>query len=575
MIQFLRSLIFNILFYVYTTFTCLFLLWTLLLPEITAWRIYNMYFRGVYWLEVIILGLRIKVEGLENLPEDGRYIVAAKHQSAHETMIFPLLLNDPAIIMKKGLMQIPLWGWYAKKAGMIGVDRGGRQKAITSIVEGSKRIFAQNRPLIIFPQGTRTNVTDTTMNRPYKGGISKIYEQVNCPIVPAALNTGVFWGRNTFIKKSGVITFKFLPPIPAGLEPAEMMLKLEQSLEPESTKLAEKAQAQLEKDEFKHCVADIIGIITFLIALWSGYWLWSAKAVEHVMLDVQSDLEQGPLGITYKDVHMSGYPFHIKMDMRYVTMKTPNLNVYIPHLQASAFPIPGYPLTIESKSPIILKPHAFDRQNDIFTIDYMGMEIADAVPSPFHFAKNTTLSYHLHSMMIKSKDLTIRAFGEVSQDPQTMINNGEIIFILEGYQNYMSDMIANGYLDRAPTMFFVTMLQNQSTQWLKQARQEERKDIPNPLSQDAIIIPLSVRNNDLYAGMFKLGSLPTSDTQQAISNDEKISPPPIIQSHPRMPTPPIDIEELAKEQNFGNTSMDTLYEESNDLPPAPNAIKNP
>lgn len=583
MIQFLRSLLFNIVFFSYTAFICIFLLWSLLLSRYRAWQVYNAYFKSVYWLEVLILGLKVKVEGLEHLPEDGKYIVAAKHQSAHETMIFPLLLHDPAIIMKKGLMQIPLWGWYAKKAGMIGVDRGGRQKAIASIVEGSKRVFVDNRPLIMFPQGTRTQLTDTTLNRPYKGGIAKIYQQVHCPIVPAALNTGVFWGKNTFIKKAGTATIKFLPPIPPDLPPDEMMKKLEQAIEPESAKLVEEAQAKLRDDEFKNGVADIFGIITLLILLWSGYWLYMAKAVEHAMVDMRADMQQeGPVQVSFEDVSTSGYPFKIELNIKDIKVNAPTITANIPALTARAFPIPGYPITIESRAPITLTPLVKSQEQE-FVIDYLGLEIENAVP-PLFKNDSEPQSYFLKSMLLKSGMLTMRAFGNISLDEETMAHNGELVLILEGYEKYLQDMIEKDIMERAPAMFFLAMLKNQSEQWLEQARNDNRQDIPT-LTQDAIIIPFNIRNNEIYAGMFKIGSLgaplPRKSTPmiQDYIGDEPLNSkvPPAIQTHPELPNPPVDIDELMRQRDFesmGDNSLDTLLEESENLPPSPNAIRN-
>jgi 1-acyl-sn-glycerol-3-phosphate acyltransferase len=530
-----------------------------------------MYFKSVYWLEVLILGLRVKVEGQEHLPEDGKFIVAAKHQSAHETMIFPLLLNDPAIIMKKGLMQIPLWGWYAKKAGMIGVDRGGRQKAIASIVEGSKKVFADNRPLIIFPQGTRTDVGDTTRTRPYKGGIAKIYEQVSCPIVPAAINSGVFWGRNSFIKKSGTITIKFLPAIPANLPPSEMMEKLEQTLEPESARLVEEAQAKLADEEFKRGVSDIFGIITILIMLWSGYWLYMAKSVEHLMLDARTDLQDGPVKISYEGVGTSGYPAKIGLTIKDIRMDAPNIQVSMPELLAQAFPIPGYPLTIESKQPILIKP-LLSGQKEEFVIDYLGMEVANAMPSLFQ-NESAQQSYYLKSLLLKSGKLTMRAFGTIAQDTETLAHNGELVVVLEGYNDYLNDMIDKGVAERTPTLFFLGMLQNQSEQWLEKARQQKRDDIPN-LSKDALILPFTIQDNDVYAGMFKIGSLGKTlprKSQNALDDiDQELNP--LIPPAPSGKD--INIDEFMQEEDLEATDMDTLLGESIDLPPSPDIIRN-
>ena len=151
----LRSLIFNIAFYGWTTIACFGLLWMLLLPRRHMIAVVRWYLDTVGWLERTILGLDYEVRGRENLPA-GACIVAAKHQSAWETMKLHALFGDPAIVLKRELTWIPIWGWYARKARMIAVDRGARGKALSSMIENSRPVAAEGRPIVIFPQGTRT-----------------------------------------------------------------------------------------------------------------------------------------------------------------------------------------------------------------------------------------------------------------------------------------------------------------------------------------------------------------------------------------------------------------------------------
>lgn len=182
--------------------------------------------------------LDYEVTGLENMPQDNRCIYAAKHQSAWETVKLHLLFNDPVIVLKKELQYIPIFGWYIWRTGMIAVKRKRRGQAISSLLEGARHALEQNRSIVIFPQGTRTAVGK---KMPYKRGISALYEELNIPIVPIALNSGIFWGRKSFKKKSGTITVEFLPIIPAGLSTEEMMEKLQTSIETASTQLEKNA----------------------------------------------------------------------------------------------------------------------------------------------------------------------------------------------------------------------------------------------------------------------------------------------------------------------------------------------
>ncbi len=233
----LRSIAFNIAFYIYNIVTCLMFLPMLIVPRKWAFHALMGYFNGIYWLERIFIGLDYRVEGRENLPADGRYIVAVKHQSAYETLKMQRIFGDIAIILKKELQWIPLWGWYTKKLGMIAVDRGGREKAVKSIVEGSRRVLNENRPIIIYPQGTRVSIHDTARDKPYKIGIARMYDAQSVPVVPVAMNAGQFWGKHAFLKYPGKVVFRILPPIMPGLPTMEFLKKLEEVTEANTIEL--------------------------------------------------------------------------------------------------------------------------------------------------------------------------------------------------------------------------------------------------------------------------------------------------------------------------------------------------
>ena len=232
----IRNILFNTLYILTSVFWSLFLVWTLILPRKWAIKIiHDTYFRSIFLLEKYILNLDYKIEGWENVPQDSGFILACKHQSAYETLRLPYLFADIAIVLKRELTWFPIWGWYPVKMGMIPIDRGSAKVAMASIVKGAKRILhEEKRPLLIFPEGTRTIVGQT---RKYKGGVGRIYEATNTPVVPVALNSGLFWGKNKIWKRSGVVTIKFLPPIKPGLPMAEFMDRLQSDIERESERL--------------------------------------------------------------------------------------------------------------------------------------------------------------------------------------------------------------------------------------------------------------------------------------------------------------------------------------------------
>lgn len=235
---FIKSLIFNIAFFAYSLAASLLFSWIFVLPPRKAFAVLLYYFRGVTWVERVFMNLDYAVTGLENLPPKGTpYILAVKHYSAYETLTVPVIFGDIAIILKRELTWIPFWGWYTIKTGMIPVDRGGGSKAIASLIRGGKRVTAEGRPILIFPQGTRVAPDDTTADKPYKIGIAKIAHALGVPIVPVATNSGAFWPKHSFYKKSGIVDFKVLPPIALKDSAPETLKALESALEPACAEL--------------------------------------------------------------------------------------------------------------------------------------------------------------------------------------------------------------------------------------------------------------------------------------------------------------------------------------------------
>lgn len=239
----LRSILFNA-YYVFGSLLCsVLLLWALFLPEKKcAQAVGDLYGAFIGFGARRIMGLRLVIEGMEHLPP-GPCIIAAKHQSAYETLTLPFMrrFGYPAIVLKKELTKIPLWGLYPKRMGLIAIDRGQGMAAMRAMIDGCKKALASGRPVVIFPQGTRVA---PGAKAPYKAGLAKLYKELDVPVVPLALNTGLFWGRNAFFKKPGTITYKILPPIPPGQPPLRVMEQLEKILEEESDRLLTAARPQ-------------------------------------------------------------------------------------------------------------------------------------------------------------------------------------------------------------------------------------------------------------------------------------------------------------------------------------------
>jgi 1-acyl-sn-glycerol-3-phosphate acyltransferase len=232
----LRSLLFNIAFYGTSTMMCFIMLWALLLPRRQMLGVVHLWLHLTGWIEHYIGGITYRVIGWEHVPS-GSCIIAPKHQSAWETFKMHLLFGDPAIVLKKELLNIPIWGWYLRRSGMIPIDRASRTQALSCMMQAAHKVVKAGRKIVIFPQGTRVAVGE---EKPYKTGIAALYQELNLPIVPMALNSGLLWPKNSFWKKAGQITIEFLPPIPAGMERKAMMERLKNELETASNRLAER-----------------------------------------------------------------------------------------------------------------------------------------------------------------------------------------------------------------------------------------------------------------------------------------------------------------------------------------------
>jgi 1-acyl-sn-glycerol-3-phosphate acyltransferase len=231
--NFVRSLFFNIALVTVTALMCFLLIWTLALPRRHMLGIVHLWLRQITWLEKYIGGITYRVIGWEYVPQDS-CIIAAKHQSAWETFKLHVLFHDPAIVLKKELLNIPIWGWYLRRSGMIPIDRGAAAKALSGMMASAHKAVDDKRKIVIFPQGTRVAPGE---QKSYKSGVAALYQELKLPIVPMALNSGLLWPKNSFLKKPGLITIEFLPPIPPGLERHTMMERLKNDLEGTSEQL--------------------------------------------------------------------------------------------------------------------------------------------------------------------------------------------------------------------------------------------------------------------------------------------------------------------------------------------------
>jgi len=168
------------------------------------------------WCAAVLLGIRVKVEG--RVPVEP-VLIAAKHQSMFETIELVVLLGSPVAVVKRELAQIPLWGWVARRYGVIPVDRAGGAPALRRMLKEAHEVATEGRAIVIFPEGTRVAPGGRPSLQP---GFAGLYRGLGLPVVPVALDSGRLWPRHRFAKRSGIITFRFGKPIPPGLPRSEI-----------------------------------------------------------------------------------------------------------------------------------------------------------------------------------------------------------------------------------------------------------------------------------------------------------------------------------------------------------------
>lgn len=167
------------------------------------------------WCVRHLLRIRTRIDG--TIPTTP-VLIAAKHQSLYETFELAHLLRGPGMVMKQELAQIPVWGWCARRYGVIVVDRSGSATALRAMMRDAKQAVAEGRPVLIFPEGTRVTPGAAP---PLQSGFAGLYRMLNLPVVPVALDSGTAWPRKG-AKRAGTIRLRFLDPIPPGLPRAEI-----------------------------------------------------------------------------------------------------------------------------------------------------------------------------------------------------------------------------------------------------------------------------------------------------------------------------------------------------------------
>jgi 1-acyl-sn-glycerol-3-phosphate acyltransferase len=226
--QFLRSLVFNIFLYTGLIFIFILAMPTLFLPSKFTLFFGRLSANYMVFIMRLILNTKVFFHGIENLKRTEKFFVASAHQSMFETFVLQIPLDGPIFILKKELLRIPLFGLYLRKIGAIEIIRETTTKENLDFFDKVKsKINNEKRPLLIFPQGTRVKPNEQV---PFKKGVGRIYDKLNLPCVPVALDSGKVWPKNSFIKYPGNINVSFLEPIMPGKNKDEFIKEIENKI---------------------------------------------------------------------------------------------------------------------------------------------------------------------------------------------------------------------------------------------------------------------------------------------------------------------------------------------------------
>ena len=237
----LRSLVFNVLFYLILFAYFIAALPTLLMPRSGIRTVAKWWARTNLWLLRVICAIEVDFRGTHKIPP-GPLLVSAKHQSLWETFALLLILSDPAYIMKRELMWVPLFGWYTWKAGMIPVDRTKGSKALAEMNACARSELARDRQIIIFPEGTRRAPGAEPR---YKYGVVHLYAEMDVHCLPVALNSGLFWPRRSLRRYPGTIIVEVLDPIAPGLAKEQFFERLQHDVETATARLVAEGEREL------------------------------------------------------------------------------------------------------------------------------------------------------------------------------------------------------------------------------------------------------------------------------------------------------------------------------------------
>lgn len=465
-----RSFFFNIAFFAVTAVLSVLYLPGLLLPRKVFVGLVRFWLRIVTLLEYTILGLKYEVRGRENLPESGPYIIACKHQSAYETFKAHLLFDDPAIILKKELLRIPFFGAYLSKAGVLAIDRSTPERALRSIQNGALKIREQGRPLLIFPQGTRVRPDDTPLQKPYKPGVARVQEVTGLPVVPIALNSGVFWPRNAWLKSPGTVIFQIMKPIHPGRERHALMNEVESVIERQTGLLV--AEARTLKHTKQSGARGFVILVFLVLTGFGAYTAWWGKVAQDLDRNYQAFRQMRADGAAAAPLKIEDFPaMHVVLPEE--TFRTDDGALKLSNVTIDGWPVPMVPITIHTEGLSVssyrwLSPVTFDSLEGKIVINGSTVNV-------------------LESKLTKDV-FEARSTGTV--DISTDIPLVEMEISIKNHHMFLNYLAERGIIEERTAVFMAAGF--------------------NALAgtDGVVTVPISQRGRMLYAGPFAIAELP-------------------------------------------------------------------
>jgi 1-acyl-sn-glycerol-3-phosphate acyltransferase len=228
----MRSLTFQFLLYLWIIVVLALMFPAVFLSRLFLFKIFKFLTKSALFLMKYVLGVTCYFENIalfdEVLKQHGPFVIACKHQSGFETVVFSVFFKDFNIVAKEEMKKVPLIGSYMKHMDFLFIERGTGRKAIKLLLDGGKRSMQDNRPLLIFPEGSRAEFGQRGQ---YHIGVALLYERLNVPIIPIALNVGAIWPKRSLVKFPGTVTIRVLPPIMPGLCKEDALRCLEENIE--------------------------------------------------------------------------------------------------------------------------------------------------------------------------------------------------------------------------------------------------------------------------------------------------------------------------------------------------------